>query len=92
MHQQFMKWLADECIRIRPLGRRAFEIGMAYVTSTCPDGAGMRGWDAIHLYEACRWAREAREVTIATSDNDFAKAIKLFPEFGNYVDILDTTA
>ena len=91
--EQFMKWLADECIRIRPLGRRAFEIGMAYVTSTSRMGRGIRGWDAIHLYEACRWAREAGEkVTIATSDDDFAKAIKLFPEFGNYVDILDTTA
>jgi hypothetical protein len=90
---QFMTWLADESIRVRPLGRQAFEMGMAYVTSVSRMGRRMRGWDAIHLYEACRWAREAGErVTIATSDDDFAKAIKLFPEFGNYVVVLDTTA
>jgi hypothetical protein len=79
--------------RFRPLGRRTFEMGMAYVGMVSAHGRRMRGWDAIHLYEACRWAREAGEkVTLATSDKDFGKTIDLFPEFGNFVDILDTTA
>lgn len=31
-------------------------------------------------------------VTIATSDNDFAKTIKLFSEFGDHVTVRDVTA
>lgn len=91
--QQFMKWLAEDVIIIRPLARNAFEVGMAYVEMVSDRGRKMQCWDAIHLYEACRWAREAAQtVTIATSDDDFAKTIKLFPEFGKYVDVLDVTA
>jgi hypothetical protein len=90
--QQLMRWLADGVIVIRPLGRGAFEMGMAYVGMVSAHGRKMQCWDAIHLFEACRWARDAGEmVTIATSDNDFAKTIKLFPEFGAYVDVLDVT-
>lgn len=91
--KQFMQWLADETLTIRPLGRRAFEMGMAYVSSVAARGRRMRGWDAIHLYEACRWAREIGEqVVLATSDPDFQKTVKLFPEFGTFVRVLDTTA
>jgi hypothetical protein len=90
--KQFMEWLADDTITIRPLGRRAFEMGMAYVGAVAAQGRRMRGWDAIHLYEACRWARETGEqVVLATSDHDFQKAVNLFPEFGNFVSILNTT-
>jgi hypothetical protein len=90
--KEFMRWLADERLTIRPLGRRAFEMGMAYVSSVAARGRRMRGWDAIHLYEACRWARETGEqVVIATSDSDFQKTVNLFPEFGTFVSILDTT-
>lgn len=90
--EQFMKWLADGSIAIRPLGRRAFEMGMAYVGMVAKQGRKMRGWDAIHLYEACRWAREVEQkVVLATSDKDFAKMIALFPEFGEYVDVVDVT-
>jgi hypothetical protein len=91
--QRSMKWLADGSIVIRPLGRTAFEMGMAYVQMVSAQGRKMQCWDAIHLYEACRWARDVGEmVTIATSDKDFAKTIKLFPEFGTYVDVLDVCA
>jgi hypothetical protein len=91
--KEFMQWLADERLTIRPLGRRAFEMGMAYVSSVAARGRRMRGWDAIHLYEACRWARETGEqVVIATSDSDFQKTVNLFPEFGTFVRVLDTTA
>jgi hypothetical protein len=91
--QQFMMWLADGTIAIRPLGRTAFEVGMAYVEMVSARGRKMRCWDAIHLFEACRWARDAGTmVTIATSDGDFAKVITLFPEFSTYVDVLDVCA
>jgi hypothetical protein len=86
-------WLADETVNIRPLGRRAFEMGMAYVGMVAAQGRRMRGSDAIHLYEACRWARECgAEIVLATSDRDFQKTITLFPEFGQLVRVLDTTA
>lgn len=88
--KQFMTWLSDDTIRIRPLGRRAFEMGMAYVSMVSASGRRMRGWDAIHLYEACRWARDTgQKVAIATSDKDFEKTIALYPEFGVYVDVLN---
>jgi predicted nucleic acid-binding protein len=91
--KKFMAWLAEGAIEIRPLGRRAFEMGMAYVSSVSARGRKMRGWDAIHLYEACRWARESgQRVKLATSDKDFRKTIELFPEFGDYVDVLHTTS
>jgi hypothetical protein len=90
--ETFMRWLADGAIEIRPLGRRAFEMGMAYVAMVAREGRRMRGWDAIHLYEACRLAREGGvPVTLATSDGDFAKILELFPEFARFVQILDTT-
>jgi len=91
--KQFMQWLSDETLTIRPLGRRAFEMGMAYVSAVAARGRRMRGWDAIHLYEACRWAREIGEqVVLATSDADFQKTVNLFPEFGAFVRICDTTS
>lgn len=91
--EQFMKWLSDGSITVRPLGRRAFEMGMAYVGMVGKTGKKMRGWDAIHLYEAGRWARDlGQKVAIATSDKDFEKMIKLYPEFGDYVEVIDVTA
>lgn len=91
--ERFMSWLADGTIAIRPLGLRAFEMGMAYVEMAATRGRRMRGWDAIHLYEAARWARDTGErVTIATSDGDFRKMIELFPEFAAYLDVIDVSS
>jgi predicted nucleic acid-binding protein len=91
--KQFMGWLANDTVAIRGLGRRAFEMGMAYVAMVARKGRRIRGWDAIHLYEACRWAREAgSQVVLATSDDDFQKTIELFPEFGRFVRVLNTTS
>lgn len=90
--KRFMEWLATGSLRVRPLGRRAFEMGMAYVAMVAEHGRRMRGWDAIHLYEAARWARDAQSrVTIATCDDDFVKVIELFPEFREHLDVLDVT-
>jgi hypothetical protein len=89
----FMEWLATDTLKIRPLGHRAFEMGMAYVGAVAAQGRRMRGWDAMHLYEACRWARETEaQVVLATSDSDFQKVIGIYPEFGRFVRVLDTTA
>lgn len=90
--RKFMGFLSDGSIAIKPLGRRAYEVGLAYVTYISRLGRRMRGWDAIHLYEACRWAREVdQQVSVATSDPDFRKVISVAPEFGRYVEPLDIT-
>ena len=90
--KQLMEWLSDGSIVISPLGRRAFEMGMAYVGSAAALGRRMRGWDAIHLYEACRWSREVGHiVNIATTDSDFEKTLSLFPEFGRFIQVINTT-
>ena len=89
----FMRWIATGRVRIRPLGARAFEMGMAYVSSASRQQRKMKAWDAIHLYEACRWARELNEqVVLATADKDFTRFLEVFPEFGKQVRLLDTTA
>lgn len=86
-----MQWLADGEIKVRSLGPKAFEMGMAYVASASREHSRkMKAWDAIHLYEACRWSRELnQQIAIATADNDFEKFIELFPEFGKHVRVLD---
>lgn len=91
---QLMEWLTTGAIRIRNLGPRAFEMGMSYVGAASREhNRRMKAWDAIHLYEACRWSREAEEqVVIATADSDFQGFLDVFPEFGKHVRVLDTTA
>lgn len=93
--EKLMGWLASGRIRVRNLGPRAFEMGMAYVaTASREHTKKMKAWDAIHLYEACNWSREngGKQVTLATGDGDFAGFLKVFPEFERHVRILDTTA
>jgi predicted nucleic acid-binding protein len=90
---QLMAWLASDQLRIRPLGPRAFEMGMSYVAAASRDhGRKLKAWDAIHLAEAVRWAREsANEVIIVTTDGDFAGFLDVFPEFKDYVRLVDPT-
>jgi hypothetical protein len=80
-------------IKVNNLKPRAFEVGIAIVTAgTREHGRAFKTWDAIHLYEACQWARTlGREVTIATSDSDFSNIIATFPEFARYASVLDLT-
>jgi predicted nucleic acid-binding protein len=92
---RLMGWLASGRLRIRHLGPRAFEMGMAYVAAASREhGRKMKAWDAIHLYEACRWSRENGDVqiTLATGDSDFNNFCTVFPEFQKHVRIIDTTA
>ena len=89
--QQVMNWIAAGRIEVPQLGRRAFEIGMSYVAAaTRQHGRRVYGWDAIHLFQACRLARELqRLVVVATADSDFATLVEIFPEFANLVEIRD---
>lgn len=90
---ELMSWIATGALRVRNLGSRAFEMGMSYVAAASREhGRKMKAWDAIHLYEACRWSREHDEqVVIATADTDFAGFLEVFPEFDKHVRLLDTT-
>lgn len=92
--QQLMKWIADGRIEVPQLGQRAFEVGMSYVAAaTRQHGRRVHVWDAIHLFQACRLARELRQtVIIATTDSDFATLVDIFPEFAALVEIRDFAA
>jgi hypothetical protein len=91
---ELMGLIAKNRVRIRPLGSRAFEIGMSYVSAASREHSlSFKAWDAIHLYEAGRWAREINErVIVATADTDFQKFIDVFPGFAVHISLLDTTA
>lgn len=92
--QRVMDLLASGRLKGRPLGARAFEVGMSLVaTATREHGRSVYVWDAIHVYEACRWARELeRTVTIATADSDFAAICDIWPEFMRFVQLKDLSA
>jgi hypothetical protein len=92
--RQTMAWIAERRISVPPLGQRAFEVGMSYVTTaTREHGRRLHGWDAIHMFQACRLARELeRAVIIATADGDFETLIELFPEFERLVTLHDYSA
>lgn len=91
--KELMTWISTGRVRVRNLGARAFEMGMSYVGAASREHARkMKAWDAIHLYEACRWSREIGEqVIIATADSDFQGFLDVFPEFCQHVRLLDTT-
>ena len=91
---QLMRWLAEGELKVRNLGPKAFEMGMAYVVGASREQGGkMRAWDAIHLYEACRLSRELdQQISLATGDEDFSEFIGIFPEFGKHVLVLDVAA
>lgn len=90
---ELMTWIATGSVRVRNLGPQAFEMGMSYVGAASREHKRkMQAWDAIHLYEACRWSREAEaQVVIATADSDFQGFLDVFPEFGRHVRLLDVT-
>jgi hypothetical protein len=50
---------------------------MSYVAAA----TRLHGWDAIHMFQACRLARQlGRSVVIATADGDFDTLIEVFPD------------
>lgn len=92
--EHLMRLIASSRIRVHNLHPRAFEVGMAVVgAGTREHGQAFRAWDAIHLFEACQWARTIdRSVVLATTDSDFRRIIATFSEFGRYVTLRDMTA
>jgi hypothetical protein len=92
--QRVMDLLASGRVKGRTLGARAFEVGMSLVaTATREHGRNVHVWDAIHIYEACRWSRElSRVVTIATADSDFAALSDIWPEFTRFTQLKDLSA
>ena len=92
--QRVMDLLASGRLKGRTLGARAFEVGMSLVaTATREHGRNVHVWDAIHMYEACRWSRElSRMVTIATADSDFAAIGDIWPEFTRFAQLKDLSA
>lgn len=89
--QALMDLLASGRIKGRNLGVRAFEVGMSLVaTATREHGRSVYTWDAIHMYEACRWARELdKPVAIATADSDFLAICEIWPAFTRFVVLQD---
>jgi hypothetical protein len=89
--QGLMDLLATGRVIGRNLGARAFEAGMSYVAAATREyRRKVYAWDAIHIYEAARWARELeRPVFIGTSDADFQSILAIWPEFGAFVSIVE---
>jgi hypothetical protein len=89
--QVLMDQLASGRIKGRRLSERAYEVGMSWVaTATRAHGRSVYSWDAIHMYEACRWARELKQtVVIATGDSDFQALCDIWPEFTRFVTLVD---
>jgi hypothetical protein len=88
---EVMGLMASGRLRVINLHPRAFEVGMSVVAAGIREhGEAFFAWDAIHLFEACQWARVMeREVVLATSDRDFTTILDVFPEFGRYVNLRD---
>lgn len=91
--ESLMGLMGNGRLRVQNLHPRAFEVGIAVVAAGTREQKGaFRAWDAIHLFEACQWARTIdQEVIVATADSDFSNIIAAFPEFGTYVSVLDLT-
>jgi predicted nucleic acid-binding protein len=92
--ERLMQLLASGRIRAHNLHPRSFEVGLGIVAAgTREKGRAFRAPDAMHLFEACQWARVIdRQVVVATTDSDFHNMLAAFPEFGRYVDLRDLTA
>ncbi len=91
--ERLMTLIGSGRIKVYNLRSHAFVVGMSIVAAgTLEKQKTFNAWDAIHLYEACQWARTlGRKVTIATSDSDFSNIIATFPEFSRYVEVRDLT-
>lgn len=83
-------------IRARSLSPRAFEMAMMWVAEAVRiRGSRLKAWDALHLSEAVRWARELGEgqvVKLATSNSDFEDFLRVLPELRAHVVVLNVCA
>lgn len=86
-----MARIAAESVEVLATPPRLIEDVMAIVKWVTRDhGRSFKAWDAGHLRSACLWARElGRTVTLVTNDSDFKKLYQVYPEYSNYVILLD---
>ena len=86
-----MERIAAGSVEVLATPPRLIEDVMAIVKWVTRDhGRSFKAWDAGHLRSACLWARElGRTVTLVTNDSDFKKLYQVYPEYSNYVNLLD---
>lgn len=78
-----MERIRDRRIQMLDLSPKAFEAAMRLISrATAEHSRFLDSWDAVHLHQAGRWARERGErVLIVTNDRHFRNFFEVFPEF-----------
>jgi hypothetical protein len=76
------------------LSPKAFELAMRYIGIAADEHRRyLDSWDAVHLHQAERWARDAESVVqFVSSDGGLANFFDLFPELGQCVELHDIEA
>jgi len=88
---ELMRWIADGQLVVLNQPPKLIEKAIAYVTfATREHGRRLKAWDAVHLFHASDWARDqGQKVNLVTSDADFPSILDVYPEFKEFVNILD---
>jgi len=91
VEDSIMGWISSGNVLVLPLPPKLVEKAIYYVlTATREHGRDLRAWDAAHLYHAAVWAKQVgNKVHLVTNDKDFPKILDVYPEFRQYVDVLD---
>ena len=94
--REIMVRLEDGRLTMLPVPPKLAEMAMANIELTSrlqtPAGVSLkiRAWDAAHLYQAVRWARQINGVvTLVTSDADLLRAATIEPAFNRHLAVLD---
>lgn len=91
-----MEWLATGDLQVLAVPPKVAEMAMVNIEQVSKlrqklgTSLKIRAWDAAHIYQAARWAREIGErVTIVTADADVILVVTSEPAFSRYLDILN---
>lgn len=86
-----MEWIAEGKLVVLPAPAKLAELAMVYAERASREfGRRFRLRDAMHLYQACDWSRSlTSQIELITNDHDFQNFVDLFPEFRNYVVLVD---
>jgi hypothetical protein len=92
--EQLMTDVKSGQVEILPLPPKVFETAIMHVTTASLElGRNLRGWDAVHVVCASAWSRLLGErVTLLTGDRPVREFVVTFPEFGQWIDIVDPAA
>ncbi len=84
---QLMLWIDQGKIEVLKQPAKLIEKSIAYIrTAAIEKACSLRSWDALHLCQACDWAKKTRAiVNIVTNDPAFYKFIEVFPGFTAHV-------